>query len=68
MGDDEVNDLIQILKDAGVSPAQVRRTLVLLGQAQELSDELTANLGPDDQQEVKKTVGAALAGIFAQCG
>jgi hypothetical protein len=66
MRDDEINELIQMMKDAGVPQAQVRRTLEVLGQAEALGMELWEDTAPSEKQHVRETVAVALLKIFQE--
>jgi DNA-binding transcriptional MerR regulator len=66
MRDDEINELIQMMKDAGVPQAQVRRTLEVLGQAEALGMELWEDAALSEKQHVRETVAAVLLKIFRE--
>lgn len=64
MQDDEINAIIQTMKEARVPPAQMRRSLDLLGRAEELSNELVAALVPSEEQKVQAAIAGAINKIF----
>lgn len=64
MHDDEVNAVLQALKDAGVPPALVRRALDLLGRAQVLIGELAATVVPSERNRVQETMSRAIFKIL----
>ena len=50
MHDDEIDELIQMMKDAGIPQVQVRRTLEVLGQAEALGIALWEDAVPSEIQ------------------
>lgn len=66
MHDDEIDALIQTMKDAGITQARVRRTLEVLGQAEALGSELWADAAPSEKQRIQETVAAALLRMFRE--
>ena len=66
MRDDEINELLQVMKDAGIPPVRLRRTLEMLGHAEALGMELWEDAAPSVKQHVRETVAAALLRIFRE--
>lgn len=64
MQDDEIDAMIQTLKDAGVPDAQVICLLEILGRAEELSAELATGLKLFEKQRVQETVAGAVLKII----
>lgn len=62
--DDHINDMIQAMKDHGVQGAQIRRTLELLGEAEDLNAELEATLIPSQKVYSQGRLRAAMIDIF----
>jgi hypothetical protein len=66
MHDDEINELIKTMKDAGMPQALVRRTLEVLGQAEALGSELWDDVVLSEKRRVRETVAAAMLKIFQE--
>lgn len=66
MHDDEINDLVQALKDAGIPQTQVKRTLEVLGQAEALGIEFGIDVAESRNHRLKETVADALRRIFEE--
>lgn len=64
MLDDEVNAMIQLMKDCGVREKQIRLILELLGQAEEINAELETTLMSFQTRDVQKAIAAAMLKIF----
>lgn len=64
MPDDDVNAMIQVMKDCGVREKQITRVLEFLGEAEEINAELEARLLSFQRREVQKTLAAAMLKIF----
>ena len=66
MHDDEIDELIQTMKDAGIPQVQVRRTLEVLGQAEALGIALGEGAVPSEKRRVRDLVATALLKIFRE--
>ena len=66
MHDDEINELLQMMKDAGIPQVRLQRTLEVLGHAEALGMELWEDAAPSVKRHVRETVAAALLRIFRE--
>lgn len=66
MHDDEINELLQMMKDAGIPQVRLQRTLEVLGHAEKLGMELREDAAPSVKQRVREMVAAALLRIFRE--